>query len=122
MSEHTVSNQTAHAITRPHWVTIGIAGFFGLLYAAFVWLAVVMLIQQSTATIPLNGYGWFVLIMPIAVPMIIFIAANVIGRKRAWPQYVMTLITGLCLTALFWISIIAYAMVYGASLLSTTVS
>lgn len=101
----------------PTWVVVAISVLFGLFYAYALWNAVAFLVQQATGTLGLNGYGWFVLLVAVAFPLIAFGFAFALGwRRRAW-QFALVLFTGLCVVAVFWLNVIAYAAVYGASLL-----
>ena len=59
-----------------------IAGVFLLLYAYVVWSALAFLIQQASGVEGLSGYGWFVLLLPIVFPLVVFAGAFAIGWKR----------------------------------------
>jgi hypothetical protein len=93
----------------PVWLIATVAGLFGLLYAFVVWTALGFLIQQAGGVQGLTGYGWFVLILPVVFPVLAFAGAFAIGwRRRALP-YALAMLTGLCLVAVFWLNILAYA-------------
>jgi hypothetical protein len=101
----------------PTWIVVAISVVFGLFYAYALWNAVAFLVTQATGPLGLNGYGWFVLLLAVAFPLIAFGIAFALGwRRRAW-QFALVLLTGLCVVAVFWLNVIAYAAVYGASLL-----
>jgi hypothetical protein len=101
----------------PTWVVVAISVFFGLFYAYALWNAVGFLVAQATGPLGLNGYGWFVLLFAAAFPIIAFVAAFALGwRRRAW-EFALVLVAGLGLVAVFWLDVIAYAAVFGASLL-----
>ncbi|MDY0909430.1 bacitracin resistance protein [Microbacterium sp. CFBP9034] len=101
----------------PTWVVVVISVLFGLFYAYALWNAVDFLVEQATGPLGLNGYGWFVLLLAVVFPLIAFGVAFAVGwRRPAW-QFALVLFTGLCLTSVFWLNVIAYAVVYGASLL-----
>lgn len=103
--------------SRPTWVTVTISVFFGLFYAYAVWNAVAFLISQASGPLGLNGYGWFVLLLAVAFPLISFgIAFALAWRRAAW-KFALVLLAGLGLVAVFWLNIVAYAAVYGATLL-----
>lgn len=104
-----VESSTSRRPVLPVWLIATIAGLFGLLYAFVVWTALGFLIQQATGVQGLTGYGWFVLILPVVFPLLAFGAAFAIGwRRRALP-YVLAMLAGLCLVAVFWLNILAYA-------------
>lgn len=107
------------SVRRPHpvWVIVAVAGAFGLFYAYIVWSAIGFLVQQATGPLGLNGYGWFVLLLAVVFPALAFGAAFALGyRRRIW-EFALILLTGLALSAVFWMNIVAYAAIAGASLL-----
>ncbi|QIG41291.1 bacitracin resistance protein [Microbacterium sp. 4R-513] len=93
----------------PVWLIATIAGVFLLLYAYVVWSAVAFLVQQASGVEGLSGYGWFVLLLPIVFPLVVFAAAFAIGWRRNAGQFALVLLTGLGLVAAFWLNIFAYA-------------
>ncbi|WP_345802927.1 bacitracin resistance protein [Microbacterium sp. AZCO] len=93
----------------PVWLIVTIAGVFALLYAYVVWTALAFLIQQASGVEGLSGYGWFVLLLPIVFPIVVFGAAFAIGWRRRAGQFAMVMLTGLALVAAFWLNIFAYA-------------
>lgn len=93
----------------PVWLIATIAGVFLLLYAYVVWSALAFLIQQASGVEGLSGYGWFVLLLPIVFPLVVFAGAFAIGWKRNAGQFALVLLTGLGLVAAFWLNIFAYA-------------
>lgn len=102
----------------PRWAIVAISVLFGLFYAYAVWNAVDFLIQMSRGILPLNPYGWFVLLFAAAFPLIAFGAAFAIGWRRSWWQFALVLLAGLAVVAVFWLNILAYTTgPYGASLL-----
>ncbi|MFH8250266.1 bacitracin resistance protein [Microbacterium sp. B2969] len=104
---------TAEASVRkpalPVWLIVTIAGVFALLYAYVVWTALGFLIQQASGVEGLSGYGWFVLILPIVFPIVVFGAAFAIGWRRRAGQFALVMLTGLALVAAFWLNVFAYA-------------
>lgn len=125
MSENTNSEMTDETRTPgnqrrtvlPVWLIATIAGFFGLFYAYAVWNAVAFLISQATGPLGLNGGGWGLLLTAIAFPIIVFALAFAIGWKRGAGAFALIMLSGLGIVAVFWMYVIAYATVYGASLL-----
>jgi len=94
-----------------------IAGAFGLFYAYAVWNALDFLIAQASGTLGLSGYGWFVLLLAVAFPIIVFGVAFAVGWKRTWWQFALVLLAGLGLVAVFWLNVLAYSAVAGDALL-----
>ncbi|WP_309066951.1 hypothetical protein [Microbacterium sp.] len=93
-----------------------VAGIGGLGYAFFVWNAIFYLVDM--AEVGISGYGWAVLSLPVVFPMIVFAAAFAIGRRRSLGVYVVTLLAGLGLSAVFWLDTVSYAVRNAESLLS----
>lgn len=112
------ARRTIIARRMPTWITVTVAGGFGLFYAYIVWSAVGLLIDQSRHPLGLNGYGWFVYALPIAFPLVVFGVAFALGhRRRVW-EFALVLFAGLTLSAAFWLNIVAYGVssyaLYGA--------
>ena len=103
----------------PVWLIVVISGLFGLFYAYAVWTAVSFLVQQATGVEGLTGYGWFVLLLPVVFPMLVFGGAFALGWRRRVLPLALLLLTGLALTAVFWLDVLAYAStstsLYGGS-------
>lgn len=106
-----------NARVMPTWIVVTISVLFGLFYAYALWNALAFLIEQASGSLGLNAYGWFVLLLAVVFPLAAFgIAFALAWRRSAW-QFALVLFTGLCLVAVFWLNVVAYAAVYGASLL-----
>ena len=90
-------------------------GMLGLAYAFLVWNATFYLIEMARAG--LSGYGWTVLLMPVIVPMIVFAVAVLLARGRALGVFILVMLAGLGLSAVFWLDTLSYALRNGASLL-----
>lgn len=116
-SSVTESTAAERRTALPVWLIATIAGFFGLFYAYAVWNAVAFLISQATGPLGLNGGGWGLLLTAIAFPIIVFALAFAIGWKRGAGAFALIMLSGLGIVAVFWMNVIAYATVYGASLL-----
>ena len=93
----------------PAWLIAVIAGGFLLLYAFVFWTALGFLLQQAGGLAGLTGYGWFVLLLPVIVPPLIFAAAFAIGWRRRVLPFIAVMLTGLAFTAAFWLNVLAYA-------------
>lgn len=101
----------------PTWAVATISAVFGLFYAYALWNAVGLLVLQASGIVPLNGYGWFVLSLPVVFPLIVFGGAFALGYRRGGAALALLLLTGLALVAVFWLDIVAYAAVAGTALL-----
>lgn len=100
----------------PLWLVAAIAGFFGLFYAYAMWTAVAFLAQQAGADSGLTGYGWFVLLLPVVFPIVVFVAAVAIGRRRRILPFTLVMFTGLALVAVFWLNVFALTFTASASI------
>lgn len=92
-----------------------VTGLLGLAYAFLVWNATFYLIEMAQAGI--SGYGWTVLLMPVIVPMIVFVVALLLTRRRTLGVFVVAMLAGLGLSAVFWLDTLSFALRNGASLL-----
>jgi hypothetical protein len=101
----------------PTWIVVAISALFGLFYAYALWNAVAFLVSQASGPLGLNGYGWFVLLLAVVFPVLAFGLAFAVGWRRVAWEFALILFAGLCVVAVFWMNVIAYAAVYGASLL-----
>ncbi|MFG6401717.1 MULTISPECIES: bacitracin resistance protein [unclassified Microbacterium] len=95
----------------PVWVTVTIAGGMGLFYAFIVWNAVDLLVRQATGPLGLNTYGWFVHLAAVVFPLLAFGAAFAVGHRRRPGEFALVMLTGLALSAVFWVNIVAYGVV-----------
>ena len=116
-SSVTASAPAERRTALPVWLIATIAGFFGLFYAYAVWNAVAFLVSQATGPLGLHGGGWALLLTAIAFPVVVFALAFAIGWKRRAGAFALIMLSGLGIVAVFWMNVIAYAAVYGASLL-----
>jgi hypothetical protein len=118
MMAETTTNASPRRAALPVGLIATIAGLFGLFYAWAVWTAVSFLAQQATGVEGLTGYGWFVLLLPVVFPVLVFAGAFALGWRRRVLPFVLVLLTGLAIVAVFWLDVLAYASVssslYGA--------
>lgn len=120
-----MNTTTATAVERrknPTWLVATIAAGFGLFYAYAVWNALGNLIQ-SIQFAGENGFvlsplGWFIWIFATAFPIIAFAGAFAIGYRRPAHHFILVMLTGLALTAVFWLNVVAYTELNYASLLA----
>ncbi|MDL9980118.1 bacitracin resistance protein [Microbacterium candidum] len=118
-TDASTSGRPERRAAMPTWLIAVIAAAFGLFYAYALWNAVAFLISQASGPLGLNGYGWFVLLLPVVLPILVFAGAFALGwRRRALP-FAAILLTGLALVSVFWLDIVAYSAVYGGSLLGS---
>lgn len=90
-------------------------GILGLAHAFIIWNATFYLIEMAQAGI--SGYGWTVLSLPVLVPMIVFAVALLLARRRTLGVFIVTLLAGLGVSAVFWLDTLSFALRNGASLL-----
>jgi hypothetical protein len=90
-------------------VIVAISGIFALFYAYAVWTALGFLVQQASGVEGLSAYGWFVLILPVVIPVVVFGLAFAIGWRRDAARLALVLLTGLAVVAAFWLNVFAYA-------------
>jgi hypothetical protein len=116
MTEATTDAAASTPRKNPTWLVATIAGLFGLFYAYAVWNALGNLILA--VPLGLNALGWFLWIFATVFPILAFGAAFTLGSQRPPHHFVLVMLTGLALTAVFWLDVVAYATTNGSSLLS----
>lgn len=115
MSDQTTTT-AGGSISRPaRLLRRTLTGLLGLLYALIIWTAVFYLMQM--AQVGISGYGWLVLLLPVIVPMLIFAAVLGLTRRRGIGAFVIAMLAGLGLSAVFWLDTLSYAIRNGADLL-----
>ncbi|QHF25026.1 hypothetical protein GTU73_14115 [Rathayibacter sp. VKM Ac-2804] len=84
-------------------LSVLIAAVFALLFAWDVWEGIGNLVGLRTyaATLgtDLNGTGWIVLLLGLLLPVVCFVLALVLGRRRGLLARTGLLFAGLCLSA-----------------------
>ena len=117
MTEKTAkAEKPAKTSALPRWLVLTITGFFGLLYAYFVWAAISFLVSQAIGPLGLNGMGWFVLLLAVVFPIAVFAGGVALGSRRPAVPFLLIMLAGLGLVGVFWLNILAYAYSNGASL------
>jgi drug/metabolite transporter (DMT)-like permease len=85
-----------------------LTGLAGLLYAFLIWTAVFYAIQLSSGD--MTPYGWAVLLLPAVVTAVVFAVAFVIARRRAIGAFVLVLLAGLGLSAVFLLNTFSFVI------------
>ena len=116
MTEVTMDAATSASGKNPTWLVAAIAGGFGLFYAYAVWNALGNLI--AAAPLGLNALGWFLWIFTTVFPILAFAGAFTLGFRRPPVYFALVMLTGLAVTAVFWLNVVAYTATNTASLLS----
>ena len=116
MSEATTDAATSAPRKNPTWLVATIAGGFGLFYAYAVWNALGNLIEA--APFGLNALGWFLWIFATVFPILAFAIAFALGFRRPPLYFALIMLTGLAVTAVFWLNVVAYSATNTASLIS----
>lgn len=92
----------------PRWLTWTVVGAAGLLYSYAVWNAVAYLV--SILPSGLTAIGWVTLLFGVLFPIIVFVLALAIGRRRNVGDLALVLLTGLGVVAVFWLSLLGYSV------------
>lgn len=102
----------------PTWLVATIAAGFGLFYAYAVWNALGNLIQAALLPTGMNAFGWFIWIFATLLPVVVWAFAFWLGHRRPPHHFLLIMLTGLALVAVFWLNVVAYTTVNTASLIS----
>lgn len=94
----------------PFWLEIALAIAFGLFFAYDAWEAVGNLVGVAdlagSLETSISGLGWVVLIAAILLPVALFAAAFLLGRRRSAVVQAALYLTGLAVSALLYLDIL----------------
>lgn len=90
---------------------VAVAAGVGLFYASVVWIALDLLLRQASGPLGLNGYGWAVHLAAVLFPLLAFGVAFALGYRRRAREFALILLTGLGLSFVFWMNVVAYGVV-----------
>lgn len=94
----------------PFWLEIALAIAFGLFFAYDAWEAVGNLVGVAdlagTLETSISGLGWVVLIAAILLPVALFAAAFLLGRRRSAVVQAALYLTGLAVSGLLYLDIL----------------
>lgn len=97
----------------PGWLTGLVVGLAGLFYAYAVWNAVAHLISMAQGG--LSGVGWITLSFGVVFPAFVFAFAYGLGRRRSVGELALSLLAGLGIVAVFWMSLLAFSLSLAAA-------
>jgi hypothetical protein len=91
--------------------SIAVAVLFGLVYSYYLWDAIRSFIELP-AQLDAFGYGrenapWTLLVIGVLLPIVGYLAAFVIGRRRALGNQAIIFFVGLCAVACLGLGVIA---------------
>ncbi|WP_407358304.1 hypothetical protein [Microbacterium sp. LTA6] len=92
----------------PRWLTWTVIGAAGLFYAYAVWNAVAHLVSFLPSG--LTAIGWVTFLFGVVFPIIVFVLALALGRRRNAGELALLLLTGLGVVAVFWLSLLGYSV------------
>ncbi len=85
-----------------------LTGIGGLAHAFVIWTAVFYAIQLSAGG--MTGYGWFLLLLPAVVAGGVFAVALVLSRRRTIGVFLLVMLAGLGLSAVFLLNTFSYVI------------
>ena len=102
------ADETAGPIARARygWASVAVAVVFGLLNAYVLWNAIGNLITLPRVFGSLTP--WWILILDVAVPVLAYVAAFVIGRRRTIGPRALLFLIALAVVACSTVGSIAY--------------
>ena len=104
-------SETTRRSRTPAWLSVTLAIIFGLLFAYDAWEAVGNLVGMSQLAgqleTTLSAPGWIVLLLGILLPVALFTAAYLLGRRRGALQQVVGYVVGLGVSAILTLDILA---------------
>lgn len=94
---------------RPRWLLYyTLLGAFGLLYAYAVWNAVAYMIPL--AGLAIGATTWAALILAIVLPVVVYVLAVAITRRRGLGAVALALLAGFGVVAVFWLDVVGYTL------------
>ncbi|MBS1699222.1 MAG: hypothetical protein JST25_12565 [Actinobacteria bacterium] len=105
MSAETMTTADAR---RPRWILYVLLGVFGLLYAYAVWNAVAYMIPLVGLAIGVTS--WVALILAIILPVVVYVLAIALTRRRGLGTVALVLLAGLGVVAVFWLDVVGYTL------------
>jgi hypothetical protein len=106
----TAADVAAPVRRTPFWLEIALAIAFGLFFAYDAWEAVGNLVGVAdlagSLETSISGLGWVVLIAAILLPVALFAAAFLLGRRRSAVVQAALYLTGLAVSALLYLDIL----------------
>ncbi|MFE5672040.1 hypothetical protein ACFQ58_10590 [Agromyces sp. NPDC056523] len=108
----TADGVTAPAPARrtPFWLELTLAIAFGLFFAYDAWEGVGNLIGMaqvaSALETSISGVGWLVLVAAAVLPVVLFAAAFLLGRRRTVPVQAALYLCGLAVSAALYLDIL----------------
>ncbi|TFC88730.1 hypothetical protein E3T37_02215 [Cryobacterium sp. TMT2-10] len=106
MSDAKLTTSAAAPASRrhtPRWLRFGIAIVFGLFYAYDIWEGIGNLVGLNQTAQGLDtqfsGFGLFVLLTGILLPILVYLLAAWLGRARGAGAQAALFLAGLCLNA-----------------------
>jgi hypothetical protein len=106
MTTEPVSQETEHTRTSYGWPSIAVAVGFGILNAYVLWNAIGNLInlpKEFGSVTP-----WWLLILDLAVPIVTFAVAFLLGRRSSLGARILFFVIGLSVVACSTVGSIAY--------------
>lgn len=107
MAETAPGASPERARIRYGWASIAVAIVFGILYAYVLWDAIGNLIQLPRA-LDASSVPWGLLILDVALPVVVFVAALWIGRRHSFVGRLLLFLVGLTLLACCTVGSIAF--------------
>jgi hypothetical protein len=91
--------------------SIVLAVVSGVLYAYVLWEAIGNLVQLPQA-LPAGTVPWWLLILDVLLPLVAYLLAFLLGRRRRLPSRAALFLIGLCLLACSTIGSIAFVQTH----------
>lgn len=102
------ASETAVDRRRPRWLLYTLLGVFVLLYAYAVWNAVAYMIPLVGLAI--GATAWVALILAIVLPIVVYVLAIALTRRRGLGAVALVLFAGLGVVAVFWLDVVGYTL------------
>lgn len=116
MTDDKVINETVQADAAPRrhgrlrWLESGVDIVFGLIYAYYVWDAIRSLVElpgyYDSIGLPQAAVPWWLLVGGLLVPLLVYVAAFLLGHRRGILRKALFFFVGLTVVATLSLSLI----------------
>ena len=99
MSAETAAVVPAARPRIPLWIDVALAVLFGLFFAYDVWEVVGSIVQLTGLGLAFSAIGWVLLVAALVAPVVSFVAAFALGRRRGVVAKAALYLAGLAVSA-----------------------
>ena len=89
----------------PLWLDVALAALFGLFFAYDVWEVVGSIVQLNGLGLGFSAIGWVLLVVALLAPVVSFVGAFALGRRRGVVAKAALYLAGLAVSAALFLTL-----------------